>query len=50
MTIMKNISTIITCTHFKYINTIANNTYIFLRIKLTTHNSICGYMPKYENI
>ena len=34
--------------HFKYINKIANNYYIFLKIKLTTHNYICSQMLKYE--
>ena len=34
--------------HFKYINKIANNLYIFVKIKLTTHNYICCHMSKYE--
>ena len=35
-------------TDFKYINKIANNLYIFLKIKQATHNYICGQMLKYE--
>ena len=34
--------------HFKYIYTSANNYYIYLKIRLTTHNYICGQMSKYE--
>ena len=29
-------------------NKIANNSYIFLKIKITTHNYIWGQMSKYE--
>ena len=34
--------------HFQYIYKIANNQNMFLKIKLTTHNYICGQMSKYE--
>ena len=34
--------------HFKYICKIANNYYLFLKIKLLTHNYICRQMSKYK--
>ena len=34
--------------HFKYICKVANNSYIFLKIRLLTHNYICGQMSKYQ--
>ena len=34
--------------HFKYIDKIANNYYIFFKFELTTHNYICGQISKYE--
>ena len=34
--------------YFKYKYKIVNDQYILLKIKLTTHNHICGQMTKYE--
>ena len=34
--------------HFKYICKVANNGYIFLKIRLLAHNYMCGQMPKYQ--
>ena len=34
--------------HFKYICKVANNLYSFIKIRLLTHNYICGQMSKYQ--